>query len=40
MALFPGSADDAVQAAIALHAAIDNFNKQREQNGLQPIAIG
>jgi len=40
MALFPGSADDAVQAAIALHAAIDNFNNQREQNGLQPIAIG
>ena len=40
MALFPGTADDAVQAAIAMHAAIDNFNNQREQHGLPPIAIG
>ena len=31
MALFPGTADDAVQAAIAMHAAMKTFNNQREQ---------
>ena len=40
MALFPGTSDDAVQAAIAMHAAVQNFNNQREQQGLSPIAIG
>ncbi len=37
MALFPGTADDAVQAAIAMHAAVKNFNSQREQQGLPAI---
>ena len=40
MALFPGTADDAVQAAVAMHAAVKNFNNQREQQGLPPVGIG
>jgi len=40
MALFPETADDGVQAAIAMHAAVSEYNKDREQKGFQPIAIG
>jgi DNA-binding response OmpR family regulator len=40
MALFPESADDAVQAAIAMHAAVSAYNKDREKKGFQPIGIG
>ena len=40
MALFPESADDAVQAAIAMHAAVSEYNKARKKKGFQPIGIG
>ena len=40
MALFPESADDGVQAAIAMHAAVSEYNKDREKKGFQPIGIG
>ncbi len=40
MALFPGSADDAVQAAIAMHAAVAEYNKDRQQKGFQLIGLG
>ena len=40
MALFPEAADDAVQAAIAMHAAVSEYNKDREKKGFQPIGIG
>ena len=40
MALFPESADDAVQAAIAMHAAVSEYNKDRKKKGYQPIGIG
>ncbi|MBT8332753.1 MAG: response regulator [Deltaproteobacteria bacterium] len=40
MALFPASADDAVQAAIAMHAAVAEYNKERQKKGYQPIGIG
>jgi hypothetical protein len=40
MALFPETADDAVQAVIAMHAAVKNFNNHREQQGLPPVSIG
>ncbi len=40
MALFPGSADDAVQAAIAMHAAVSKYNQDRQQKGFQPIGLG
>jgi two-component system sensor histidine kinase ChiS len=40
MALFPESADDAVQAAIAMHAAVSEYNKDRKKKGFQPIGIG
>jgi two-component system sensor histidine kinase ChiS len=40
MALFPETADDAVQAAIAMHAAVSEFNKERKKKGSQPIGIG
>ena len=40
MALFPESADDAVQAAIAMHAAVSEYNKERKKKGYQPIGIG
>jgi two-component system sensor histidine kinase ChiS len=40
MALFPDSPDDAVLAAIAMHAAVGEYNKQREKNGFKPIGIG
>ncbi len=40
MALFPESADDGVQAAIAMHAAVSEYNKDREKKGFKPIGIG
>ena len=40
MALFPETADDAVQAAIAMHAAVSEYNTDRKQKGFQPIGIG
>ncbi len=40
MALFPGSPDDAVMAAIGMHRAVGEFNEQREKEGFQPIGIG
>jgi len=40
MALFPGSPDDAVQAAIAMHAAVGEYNREREKEGFLPIGIG
>jgi DNA-binding response OmpR family regulator len=40
MALFPRRADDAVQAAIAMHQAVAGYNQEREKDGFQPIEIG
>ncbi len=40
MALFPESADDAVRAAIAMHAVVSEYNQDRQQKGFQPIGIG
>jgi two-component system sensor histidine kinase ChiS len=40
MALFPESADDGVQAAIAMHAAVSEYNEERKTKGYQPIGIG
>jgi len=40
MALFPQSADDGVQAAIAMHAAVAAYNKDRKKKGFQSIGIG
>jgi two-component system sensor histidine kinase ChiS len=40
MALFPEAPDGAVMAAIAMHAALSGYNKEREKEGFQPIGIG
>ena len=40
MALFPRSADDAVRAAIEMHAVVSAYNQDRQQKGFQPIGIG
>ncbi len=40
MALFPGPADDAIRAAIALHAEVRRFNEARARDGGQPIEVG
>ena len=40
MALFPGTPDDAVDAAIAMHAAVDAYNEERQTYGRQPVRIG
>jgi class 3 adenylate cyclase len=40
MALFPDSPDDAVQAAIGMHAVVNEYNREREQDGFQPVGIG
>ncbi len=40
MALFPGKVDDGVQAAIAMHAAVSEYNEERKKKGYQPIGIG
>jgi two-component system sensor histidine kinase ChiS len=40
MALFPGTADDAVRAAVGMQAAVAEYNKERQQEGFAPIGIG
>ncbi|MGB0385443.1 MAG: ATP-binding protein [Ardenticatenaceae bacterium] len=40
MALFPGPADDALQAAIAMQKAIAHYNTHRAKSGYEPIRIG
>ncbi len=40
MALFPGRADNAVRAAIAMHKAVEEYNREREQDGFFPVGIG
>ena len=40
MALFPKSADDGVRAAIAMHAAVSEYNEERKKKSYQPIGIG
>lgn len=40
MALFPDSANDALQAAIAMQKQLAIYNEQRQQQGEVPIAIG
>jgi two-component system sensor histidine kinase ChiS len=40
MALFPESADDAVRAAIAMHAVVSEYNQDRRHKGFEPISIG
>ncbi|MBE9125550.1 response regulator [Coleofasciculus sp. LEGE 07092] len=40
MALFPPTADDAVQAAIDMQKQVSLYNCQRQKNGKEPIAIG
>ena len=40
MALFPNSADNAVQASIEIHKQLHKFNKERIEENLQPIKIG
>ncbi|MBF0237812.1 MAG: HAMP domain-containing protein [SAR324 cluster bacterium] len=39
MALFPGGADDAVQAVLAMRAALKNWNQHRQNRGLVPVEI-
>lgn len=40
MALFAGGADDAIRAAISLHAEVRRFNEVRAREGGHPIEIG
>ncbi|MFB2923294.1 ATP-binding protein [Aerosakkonema funiforme] len=40
MALFPESANDAVQAAIAMQKEVETYNQDRQKMGYPPIAIG
>jgi class 3 adenylate cyclase len=40
MVLFPGPADDAIRAGIAMHAALDRFNEKQRATGEPPIAVG
>lgn len=40
MALFPGGAQDAIQAGIAIQESIRVYNQERITNDLQPIAMG
>jgi two-component system sensor histidine kinase ChiS len=40
MALFPGRADDAVRAAIAMHKRVEDYNWERKKDGFPPISIG
>ncbi len=40
MALFPGPADDAIRAAIALHGEVRRFNEARARDGREPIEVG
>ena len=40
MALFPGSADDAVRGAVAMVQELARFNEERQRAGAEPIRIG
>ncbi|MBD5653752.1 MAG: adenylate/guanylate cyclase domain-containing protein, partial [Candidatus Eremiobacteraeota bacterium] len=40
LGLFPGAADDAVRAAIALQAEVRRFNEERSRTGLFPLEVG
>jgi len=40
MALFPETPDGAVMAAIAMHTAVNGYNRERAKEGFQPIGIG
>ncbi len=40
MALFPGSAEDAVQASIEMSRALKLFNKRLQKTGKEPIKVG
>ncbi|NEQ73665.1 MAG: AAA family ATPase [Okeania sp. SIO2C9] len=40
MALFPNSADDALQGAIAMLHQLKKYNLQRQQKNLEPLRIG
>jgi class 3 adenylate cyclase/FixJ family two-component response regulator len=40
MALFPGTPDDAVRAAIGMQEAVAEYNREREKAGFGPIGIG
>jgi CheY-like chemotaxis protein len=40
MALFPGTPDDAVRAAIGLQRAVADYNNERVRDGFDPIGIG
>jgi len=40
MALFPGTADDAVRAAVGMQLAVAEYNRERETEGFPPIGIG
>jgi class 3 adenylate cyclase len=40
MALFPGDPDDAVRAAVSVQLAVAEYNKERAQDGFEPIGIG
>jgi two-component system sensor histidine kinase ChiS len=40
MALFPGTPDDAVRAAVRMQEAVAEYNKERERAGFGPIGIG
>ena len=40
MALFPGTPDDAVRAAVRMQEAVAGYNREREKAGFGPIGIG
>jgi len=40
MALFPGTPDDAVRAAVGMQGAVAEYNRDRERDGFDPIGIG
>jgi CheY-like chemotaxis protein len=40
MALFPGTPDDAVKAAVSMQLAVAEYNKERARDGFDPIGIG
>ena len=40
MALFPGTPDDAVRAAVGMQGAVVEYNKERARDGFAPIGIG
>ena len=40
MALFPGTTDDAVRAAVSMQRAVAEYNQERARDGFDPIGIG